>query len=388
MKVQVKLGDTVISESPELQNKELIEETVSLWPDLPKHIRKKFIDENKGNINAYLDDLKLCQTLRSRKKLFMMQNLFSQNSISAGISCNFDAILFPNGFMNGELTVLSGISGGGKTALSVMITSVLIGGYNRFLENSEHFTNPVVYVSLEQPKHQIQARIISTLLSLNAEKDIISYSDILNFNDFSSKKTLNLGFSLFELCRKNLMILDKTDFCGTPSVQALNYTLENRITFFDKKPLVIIDRYENIDGANNNSDDYIVREIKSFAEINRVPVLLQAQMNKGAIASSSKNTGKFDETKISSNSLKGTSGLEHHASEVLIIVPDGSTRDFEGVPSKFVMIIHPKSRFGCNDSIKMLFRGQDNIYVDYNETRGRKKKVEEVDNDESGENSN
>lgn len=388
MKVQVKLGDTVISESPELQNKELIEETVSLWPDLPKHIRKKFIDENKGNINAYLDDLKLCQTLRSRKKLFMMQNLFSQNSISAGISCNFDAILFPNGFMNGELTVLSGISGGGKTALSVMITSVLIGGYNRFLENSEHFTNPVVYVSLEQPKHQIQARIISTLLSLNAEKDIISYSDILNFNDFSSKKTLNLGFSLFELCRKNLMILDKTDFCGTPSVQALNYTLENRITFFDKKPLVIIDRYENIDGANNNSDDFIVREIKSFAEINRVSVLLQAQMNKGAIASSSKNTGKFDETKISSNSLKGTSGLEHHASEVLIIVPDGSTRDFEGVPSKFVTIIHPKSRFGCNDSIKMLFRGQDNIYVDYNETRGRKKKVEEVDNDESGENSN
>ena len=68
MKVQVKLGDTVISESPELQNKELIEETVSLWPDLPRHIRKKFIDENKGNINAYLDDLKLCQTLQSRKK--------------------------------------------------------------------------------------------------------------------------------------------------------------------------------------------------------------------------------------------------------------------------------------------------------------------------------
>lgn len=188
MKVQVKLGDTVISESPELQNQELIEETVSLWPDLPKHIRKKFIAENKENINAYLDDLKLSKTLRSRKKLFMMQNLFSQNSISTGISCNFDTILFPNGFMRGELTVLSGISGGGKTALSVMITSVLIGGYNRFLENPEHFTNPVVYVSLEQPKHQIQARIISTLLSLNAEEDIISYSDILNFNDFSSKK--------------------------------------------------------------------------------------------------------------------------------------------------------------------------------------------------------
>lgn len=387
MKVQVKLGDTVISESPELQNQELIEETVSLWPDLPKHIRKKFIAENKENINAYLDDLKLSKTLRSRKKLFMMQNLFSQNSISTGISCNFDTILFPNGFMRGELTVLSGISGGGKTALSVMITSVLIGGYNRFLENPEHFTNPVVYVSLEQPKHQIQARIISTLLSLNAEEDIISYSDILNFNDFSSKKTMNLGFSLFELCRKNLMILDKSDFGGTPNVQDLNYALENRITFFDKKPLVIIDRYENIDGANNLSDDFIVREIKAFAEINRVPVLLQAQMNKGAIASSSKNSGKFDETKISSNSLKGTSGLEHHASEVMIIVPDGSTRDFEGIPSKFVTIIHPKSRFGSNDSIKMLFRGQDNMFVDYKETRGRKKKVGDEIN-ESDENSN
>lgn len=387
MKVKVKLGDTIVSESAELKNRELIEETVSLWPDLPKHIRKKFISENQENINAYLDDLKLSNTLRSRKKLFMMQNLFSQNSISAGISCNFDAILFPNGFMNGELTVLSGISGGGKTALSVMITSILIGGYNRFLENPEHLTNPAIYVSLEQPKHQIQARIISTLLSLNEENNFLSYSDILNFNEVSSKRSLNLGFNLFELYRKNLLILDKTDFGGTPNVQNLNYALENRITFFDKKPLVIIDRYENIDGANNYSDDFIVREIKAFAEINRVPVLLQAQMNKGAIASSSKNSGKFDETKISSNSLKGTSGLEHHASEVLIIVPDGSTRDFEGVPSKFVTIIHPKSRFGCNDSIKMLFRGQDNIFVDYNETRGRKKKVEDEIN-EPDENSN
>ena len=155
MKVKVKLGDTIVSESTELQNQELIEETVSLWPDLPKHIRNKFISENQENINAYLDDLKMGHTLRSRKKLFMMQNLFSQNSISAGISCNFDATLFPNGFMNGELTVLSGVSGGGKTALSIMITSILIGGYNRFLENPEHFTNPVIYVSLEQPKHQI-----------------------------------------------------------------------------------------------------------------------------------------------------------------------------------------------------------------------------------------
>lgn len=383
MKVKVKLGDTIVSESVELQNQELIEETVSLWPDLPKHIRKKFVSENQENIDAYLDDLKFSNTLRSRKKLFMMQNLFSQNSISAGISCNFDAILFPNGFMKGELTVLSGISGGGKTALSIMITSVSIGGYNRFLENPEHLTNPVIYVSLEQPKHQLQARIISTLLALNTENDVFPYSDIINYNAFSSKKSMNLGFSLFELYRKNLIILDKTDFGGTPSVQELNYALENRLIFFDKKPLVIIDRYENIDGANNNSDDFIVREIKSFAEINRVPLLLQAQMNKGAITTSSKNSGKFDETKISSNSLKGTSGLEHHASEVLIIVPDGSTREFEGVPSKFVTIIHPKSRFGCNDSIKMLFRGQDNIFVDYNETRGRKKKIEEVDNDET-----
>lgn len=387
MKVKVKVGDTIVSESAEFKNRELIEETLGLWVDLPKHIQTRFIEENQEKINRYMDDLKMSQTLKARKKLFMMQNVFSHNSIASGISDNFDAILLKNGLMFGELTVLSGVSGGGKTALSVMLTTVLIGGYNRFLKHPEHLTNPVIYVSLEQPKHQIQARIISTLLSLNEENNFLSYSDILNFNEVSSKRSLNLGFNLFELYRKNLLILDKTDFGGTPNVQDLNYALENRITFFDKKPLVIIDRYENIDGANNYSDDFIVREIKSFAEINRVPVLLQAQMNKGAIASSSKNSGKFDETKISSNSLKGTSGLEHHASEVLIIVPDGSTREFEGVPSKFVTIIHPKSRFGCNDSIKMLFRGQDNIYVDYNETRGRKKKVEDQIN-EPDENSN
>lgn len=384
MKVKVKVGDTIVSESAEFKNRELIEETLGLWVDLPKHIQTRFIEENQEKINRYMDDLKMSQTLKARKKLFMMQNVFSHNSIASGISDNFDAILLKNGLMFGELTVLSGVSGGGKTALSVMLTTVLIGGYNRFLKHPEHLTNPVIYVSLEQPKHQIQARIISTLLSLNEENNFLSYSDILNFNEVSSKRSLNLGFNLFELYRKNLLILDKTDFGGTPNVQELNYALEKRITFFDKKPLVIIDRYENIDGANNYSDDFIVREIKSFAEINRVPVLLQAQMNKGAIVTSSKNSGKFDETKISSNSLKGTSGLEHHASEVLIIVPDGSTRDFEGVPSKFVTIIHPKSRFGSNDSIKMLFRGQDNIFVDYKETRGRKKKEEDEINESDG----
>ena len=384
MKVKVKVGDTIVSESAEFKNRELIEETLGLWVDLPKHIQTRFIEENQEKINRYMDDLKMSQTLKARKKLFMMQNVFSHNSIASGISDNFDAILLKNGLMFGELTVLSGVSGGGKTALSVMLTTVLIGGYNRFLKHPEHLTNPVIYVSLEQPKHQIQARIISTLLSLNEENNFLSYSDILNFNEVSSKRSLNLGFNLFELYRKNLIILDKTDFGGTPDVHLLNCVLEKKIACFDKKALVIIDRFENIDGANNYSDDAIVREIKSFAEINRLPILLQAQMNKGAIASSSKNSGKFDESKISSNSLKGTSGLEHHASEVLIIVPDGSTREFEGVPSKFVTIIHPKSRFGSNDSIKMLFRGQDNIFVDYKETRGRKKKEEDEINESDG----
>ena len=109
-------------------------------------------------------------------------------------------------------------------------------------------------------------------------------------------------------------------------------------------------------------------------------------MNKSSIASAKKADGSFDYQKISANSLKGSSGLEHHASSVIVIVPSNKIVEKDDQRVKLVNLIQPKSRYSENTMLKMLFNGANNIFLDYIETRGRKKKEEGEDDERTSEN--
>lgn len=375
MKIKVKLGKEIIQQSSEIQNNEWIDETIKLWNSIPKPVKEQFQEDYAVAAAQRIKELSNCVDFKSKRKLLTLQGIFNDNSINCPISEQFQDTFLKTGFMRQELYVLSGISGGGKTALGILITAVLCSGYNSFLSNPTLKKVPVIYVSLEQTKTQIKARLIATLYSLFTQKNM-NYTEILNGGNFQHDD-FNLAFYLLEMCRQNLKIIDKSDFnFETPDVFQIKEKLEPIIDDYNSNCLLIVDRYENIIGSNDYQSDAVARELKSLAEKNNIPILLQAQLNKSSIASGKKADGGLDYNKLSANSLKGTSGLEHHSTNVIIIVPEGRTRIIDGQEEKLVRLIQPKSRYGANNSILMYFRGGNNLFFDYIENRGRKKKEE------------
>lgn len=375
MKIIVKIGNCILHQSAEVRDFEWIDETVKVWNALPEPLKNQFRADYASAAAQRIEELSHSVDYKSKRKLLMYQSIFNDNSIKCAISEQFRDYFLQTGFMRKELYVLSGISGGGKTALGILITAVLCGGYNTFLNNPTLKKTSVVYLSLEQTKVQIEARLMATLYALFTKKSI-NYTEILN-GGHSCHDDLNLAFYLLEMCRENLKIIDKSDFdFEAPDVYRLKEELTPIIDHFNSNCLLIVDRYENIVGSNDYQNDAVARELKSLAEKKNIPILLQAQLNKSSIASGKKADGGLDYNKLSANSLKGTSGLEHHSTNVMIIVPEGRTRTVDGQEENLIRIIQPKSRYGANNSILMYFRGGNNLFFDYIENRGRKKKEE------------
>lgn len=375
MKTYVKIGNCILHQSEEVRNSEWIDETIGVWNSIPEPVKNQFRNDYALAAAQRIKELSDCVDFKSKRKLLTLKSIFNDNSINCPISDQFQETFLKTGFMRQELYVLSGISGGGKTALGILITAVLCSGYNSFLMNPTFKKVPVIYMSLEQTKAQIEARLMSTLFAIFTKKNM-NYNKILN-GGYLQHDDLNLAFYLLEMCRQNLTIIDKNDFYfETPDVFQLKEKLEPIIDNYNSNCLLIVDRYENIIGSNDYQNDTVARELKSLAEKKNIPILLQAQLNKSSIASGKKADGGLDYNKLSANSLKGTSGLEHHSTNVMIIVPEGRTRTVDGQEENLIRIIQPKSRYGANNSILMYFRGGNNLFFDYIENRGRKKKEE------------
>ena len=193
MKIKVKLGKEIIQQSSEIQNNEWIDETIKLWNSIPKPVKEQFQEDYAVAAAQRIKELSNCVDFKSKRKLLTLQGIFNDNSINCPISEQFQDTFLKTGFMRQELYVLSGISGGGKTALGILITAVLCGGYNSFLSNPTLKKVPVIYVSLEQTKTQIKARLICNSLFFSQHK-----LEILNGGNFQHSD-FNLLLSLLEV---------------------------------------------------------------------------------------------------------------------------------------------------------------------------------------------
>lgn len=306
---------------------------------------------------------------------WQLESLLNLN-VKPNFSERFTNEFFPTGYIAGELYVLSGISGGGKTSMAVQIATTLASGFNVFSEVKSGDKATVMYVTLEQNKRQIQARIMSNLMATLFGKTDLHFSKILSGTQSFSQdfqKAL-MVFSMLEDC---LRILDFNHFGGSPTVDQLMNVVSDELEKINdnEKKLLIIDRYENIVGASSNVDDSVARELKNFAIQHDIPILLQCQLSKNAIEAAKTSDGKFNLDKISASSLKGTSGLEHQCSNVMILVPDLRLADKD---QKVVTVIQPKNRYGLNQAIKLNFLGSCGLFTEFVETRGRKKKEDET----------
>lgn len=372
MLVSIKYGRKIIAQSGE--KREIQKHNIL---DLLKSSRKLTSEQILDLVDGDYDLIsEVIENLNPRQSFDEMCLAWKLNSaldfsIRPNFGKRFREDFFSTGFMCGELYVTSAISGGGKTSIGIQIATTLATGRNYYSDLVDESKAYVIYVSLEQNKKQIEARVIANLSATYFGKPTLSFAEILCGQETFSSDFEEALF-VYSTIENNLRIVDFNYFEKTPTVDELCSVLECELSSMPKnvKKLVILDRYENIVGGTSNTDDTVARELKNFAVKNNLPILVQAQMSKNAIESAKTSDGKFNIDKLSASSLKGTSGLEHHASGVMILVPD----NVKSGESRQISIIQPKNRYGKNESMKFNFLGACGLFCEFVETRGRKKK--------------
>ena len=291
------------------------------------------------------------------------------------ISDLFDKVIFPDGIIPGELITVTAPSGGGKTALCIMLAVSLLSGYNPFHSEKFYTTRSVIYVSLEQTKDQIVHRMLSTISAMNSLETAFPFSSSMT-GKISDRKTFYSICKLFELYMKNLRILSLNDFKGTPSVHDICDVITSETAGMDR-PVIIVDQYENILDASNPVNDVVARTLKVYAEKNGYPIFLQSQLNKSSAESAIQKDGSEAPNKITAHSLKGTSGLLHQSSSVLVITKDGKKSMEQGHDTMIVTISLKKSRYSTLNQIKLYWYPALNLFIDHKETKDQKTSKEE-----------
>ena len=95
-----------------------------------------------------------------------------------------------------------------------------------------------------------------------------------------------------------------------------------------------------------------------------VPIILQAQLNKASITNAQNSKGTIDSRKLTGNSLKGTSSLEHQSTSIFVITPTDEKQVIQGYEASKVIVSTPKSRYGISDNISLWHLGAFNIFLD------------------------
>lgn len=319
---------------------------------------KRFVVKKYGDwwkkVEKLKEDNELIEGIFEKYKYIFNEDI----SMKTQISNKFDEEFLKEGLIKGELYVISAPSGVGKTSFSIMLTSVLILGNNCF-KNSLFDRRRIVYVSLEQSKVQIKARIKATLLALNDLKNTASYTDLFLKNvDISINE---LADSLYSMCEEYIQILTIEDFYDL-DVENIISKLSHNLYDAD---IVVIDQYENINDSLNPLSDEVAKKLKAFAQSESICLILQSQINKNSIQQAKNNRGDYEIQKFTGNSLRGTSGLEHQASAILFIAPTSNEKMIDNHEAKLVEISIAKNRYGVsNKTIQMWFLGDVNLFLD------------------------
>lgn len=305
-----------------------------------------------------------------------LSKYFEKENISAFISNEFDKTILPQGWIPGQLYTISGLSGGGKTSLAVMMSTVLISGINSFHPQVKQELHHVLYVNLEQQRIEIEKRIISTLSASNNLENAISYSSMMNMAKIENLSQLNTAIDIFYGVVDNLKILDFEDFASN-DVDDVCQEISDQV-MRNGFEIVFVDQFVNLKDSEEISERN-ANALRNLARSLDIPVVVLTQMSKDSQRGAMKSDGTFDANKISGIALKGASALEQQSSYVTFILPTGKKQKFHGYDAEIVTISNKKGRYGQGE-IQMLFVKAFNLFVDlprveYKEKTERKVQV-------------
>lgn len=324
-------------------------------------VKEKLIDEYEDNWQGIYQ--KKDQDYHLKYQYYQLLPLFAHENISSHTSDSFDNTINKNGFAKGQLYTITAPSGKGKTSLCIMMSACLISGNNPYLKEKKSFpSKKLLYITLEQSKEEIEKRFISTLSALNNLAGAISFGDLMNPSQFFNSKEYDLAVQLFLLHQDNLNIISSEDLYNDLSIERIDEVISSKFNE-NNYDLIIIDQYDNIQGVDEFSSDIPIK-IKQLALKLNVPIILQAQLNKSSITNAQNAKGNIDSRKLTGNSLKGTSSLEHQSTSIFVITPTDEKQVIQGQEASKVIVSTPKSRYGVTDNISLWHLGAFNIFLD------------------------
>lgn len=293
---------------------------------------------------------------------YQLAPYFEEKNLKPLISSKFDSIIFPNGWIKDQLYCFNGLSGGGKTSLAIMITTILLSGCNPLFDvQNVQKPQKVLYINLEQEKSEIEKRIISCFSAMNNLSQAIPYSTMMDMVKLCGNKNLLVATHIFRIFSENLKILNLEDFPSNDVDDIFHIIVEE--TKKQDYGLVIIDQNQNIKGSEDIQERNAT-SLRKLAKQVHLPVVLLSQMNKFSQNDARNPDGSIDPNRITGSALKGTNSIEQQASNVVFVLPTKKTKKIGEYEAEIVNIVTSKGRYG-GGNIQMLFLKEFNIFLDF-----------------------
>ena len=269
-----------------------------------------------------------------------VENAYENKSLVTGVSTGFrDLDQKTSGFQGGDLIIIAGRPGMGKTALALNIAR----------NSSENSGEPVAVFSLEMSKEQLSLRMLSSEAGVDSARmrgGFLSQTDLAKINRAAG--------SLYDI---PLYIDD------TPSISALEIRAKaRRMKMNEGLGLVMVDYLQLMKGrASAERRDLeiseISRSLKALAKELRIPVVALSQLNRRVEERTNKRPVLSD--------LRESGAIEQDA-DVIAFIYREKVYNEDLDPSKKMMaeLILAKQRNGPTGTVNLIFQEEYTRFKD------------------------
>lgn len=250
------------------------------------------------------------------------------NSISTGYKELDEST---GGFKPGELIIIAGRPGMGKTTFAINL-----------IKNMCYASNRVAMFSLEMSESSLASKIVSFESNVLLKK-ILNHK--LNPEDWE-----RVSFSTHRFKKYNLLI-DDSSYVNVSTIEEEISKIENiDIIFVDYLQLIVSDA---LIGANRVLEvAKITRTLRAIAKDKNVPIVVLSQLSRA-------NEARVDKRPMLSD-LRDSGSIEQDADKVLFLYRPGYYSEKED-PSKCEVII-AKNRCGDTGTINLQWEGEYSLF--------------------------
>lgn len=293
------------------------------------------ISEKRTNTNFY----QMKDVVKNTFK--MIENMYDKKAVITGVPSGFkDLDELTSGFQPGDLIIIGGRPGMGKTAFSLNIAQHL----------SVELNEPVAFFSLEMSKEQVAMRLLSSLAMVNSAS--------LRKGFITKKDWEKLTDAAVRLSEAPIYIDDSSQI----SVLEIRAKARRLRMEKGKLSLIIIDYLQLMRGRNTyeireQEIAEISRSLKAMAKELKVPVIALSQLNR--------SVEKTSDRKPTLANLRESGAIEQDADVIIFLYRDEVYNKKNPANKGKAEVIVAKQRNGPTDTVFLTFLSDYTRFLDY-----------------------